>query len=81
MYYMVAIVIGMFSHVILDILTPRGVKLLYPLPFNIVSPIHFKTGGLVDVSLATALSVGAIYFISTIFKYYDALLVNQIRLL
>lgn len=44
MYYMVAIVIGMFSHVILDILTPRGVKLLYPLPFNIVSPIHFKTG-------------------------------------
>ncbi|WP_142241795.1 metal-dependent hydrolase, partial [Staphylococcus epidermidis] len=25
MYYMVAIVIGMFSHVILDILTPRGV--------------------------------------------------------
>ncbi len=67
MYYMVAIVIGMFSHVILDILTPRGVKLFYPLPFNIVSPIHFKTGGLVDVSLATALSVGAIY---TLFQPY-----------
>ncbi|MBX5319661.1 metal-dependent hydrolase [Staphylococcus caprae] len=61
MYYMVAIVIGMISHVILDILTPRGVKLFYPLPLNIVSPIHFKTGGLVDLSLATALSFGAIY--------------------
>ena len=61
MYYMVAIVIGMISHVILDILTPRGVKLFYTLPFNIVSPIHFKTGGLVDLSLATALSFGAIY--------------------
>ena len=36
-------------------------KLFYPLPFNIVSPIHFKTGGLVDLSLATALSFGAIY--------------------
>ncbi|MDU2974493.1 MAG: metal-dependent hydrolase, partial [Staphylococcus epidermidis] len=34
---------------------------------NIVSPIHFKTGGLVDVSLATALSVGAIY---TLFQPY-----------
>lgn len=60
-YYMLAILGGMASHVILDMLTPRGVKLLYPLPFTIRSPIHFKTGGLVDASLATALTIGTIY--------------------
>lgn len=61
MYYMVAIVIGIASHVILDILTPKGVKLFYPLPLNVVSPLHFKTGGLVDLSLATAFSFGTVY--------------------
>lgn len=60
-YYMVSILGGMLSHVILDMLTPRGVKFLYPLPINIKFPITFKTGGLVDLSLATALSIGAGY--------------------
>lgn len=41
--------------------TPKGVKLLYPLPITIKTPLNFKTGGLVDLSLATALTVGAIY--------------------
>ena len=41
--------------------TPKGVKLLYPLPITIKTPLNFKTGGLVDLSLANALTVGAIY--------------------
>ncbi|ATY57633.1 TPA: metal-dependent hydrolase [Staphylococcus argenteus] len=60
-YYMVAIIIGLLSHVILDMMTPKGVKLFYPLPFNVRFPIQFKTGGLVDLSLATALMVGTVY--------------------
>ncbi|HDM4550039.1 TPA: metal-dependent hydrolase, partial [Staphylococcus aureus] len=60
-YYMAAIIIGLVSHVILDMITPRGVKLFYPLPFNVKTPIQFKTGGLVDLSLATALMVGTVY--------------------
>ncbi|HBY83924.1 metal-dependent hydrolase [Staphylococcus sp.] len=60
-YYEVAIIIGLISHVILDMVTPKGVKLLYPLPITIKTPLNFKTGGLVDLSLATALTVGAIY--------------------
>lgn len=60
-YYGVAIIIGLFSHVILDMITPKGVKFLYPLPITIKMPINFKTGGLVDLSLATALTVGAVY--------------------
>ena len=58
---MVAIIIGLLSHVILDMMTPKGVKLFYPLPFNVRFPIQFKTGGLVDLSLATALMVGTVY--------------------
>ncbi|MGT2377942.1 metal-dependent hydrolase [Staphylococcus aureus] len=38
----------------------KGVKLFYPLPFNVKTPIQFKTGGLVDLSLATALMVGTV---------------------
>ena len=60
-YYMAAIIIGLVSHVILDMITPKGVKLFYPLPFNVKTPIQFKTGGLVDLSLATALMVGTVY--------------------
>lgn len=74
MYYMVAVVIGIASHVILDMLTPKGVKLFYPLPFNVVSPIHFKTGGLVDLSLATAFCFGAIY---ALFQPYLDKLINH----
>ena len=60
MYYMVAIVIGIASHVILDILTPKGVKLFYPLPLNVVSYFILKQA-LVDLSLATAFSFGTVY--------------------
>ncbi|HDM8812197.1 metal-dependent hydrolase [Staphylococcus aureus] len=60
-YYMAPIIIGLVSHVILDMITPKGVKLFYPLPFNVKTPIQFKTGGLVDLSLATALMVGTVY--------------------
>ncbi|WP_053017794.1 metal-dependent hydrolase [Staphylococcus haemolyticus] len=73
-YYLVSIIGGMASHVILDMLTQRGVKLLYPIPLTIKFPFTFKTGGLVDVSLATALSIGALYIlfqtsISHLLKY------------
>ena len=60
-YYMAAIIIGLVSHVILDMITPRGVKLFYPLPFNVRHRFNLKQGGLVDLSLATALMVGTVY--------------------
>ena len=39
---MAAIIIGLVSHVILDMITPKGVKLFYPLPFNVKTPINLK---------------------------------------
>lgn len=62
-YYLVTIILGLLSHVILDMLTPRGVKLFYPISINVKFPVVFKTGGLVDISLASALTIGAIYVI------------------
>ena len=35
-YYLVTIILGLLSHVILDMLTPRGVKLFYPIPINVI---------------------------------------------
>ena len=61
--YMAAIIGGMASHIILDMLTPRGVKLLYPFPLSVKPPVQFKTGGMVDLSLATAFTFGGTYVI------------------
>ncbi len=66
-YYGSAIIAGMISHIILDILTPRGVKLLYPLPINVKFPVTFKTGGAVDAALATVLTIGAVYLLFSSF--------------
>ncbi|MDU9418139.1 metal-dependent hydrolase [Staphylococcus lloydii] len=60
-YYFVTIITGLISHVILDMLTPKGVKLFYPIPLTVKLPITFKTGGLVDLSLASALIIGSLY--------------------
>ena len=62
-YYMISIICGMLSHVILDMLTPRGVRLLFPLPVRVRLPIQFKTGGLMDLSLASAFSFLTIYIL------------------
>jgi inner membrane protein len=65
-YYFITIITGLISHVILDMLTSKGVKLFYPIPLTVKLPITFKTGGLVDLSLASALIIGSLY---TLFKY------------
>jgi inner membrane protein len=64
-YYFITIITGLISHVILDMLTSKGVKLFYPIPLTVKLPITFKTGGLVDLSLASALIIGSLY---TLFK-------------
>ncbi|ARK30456.1 metal-dependent hydrolase [Halalkalibacter krulwichiae] len=45
------ILVGIGSHIVLDALTARGVKLLYPLKVNIRSPLFVRTGSLIGESL------------------------------
>ncbi|PHK50161.1 metal-dependent hydrolase [Staphylococcus edaphicus] len=73
-YYLTTIILGLLSHVILDMLTPRGVKLFYPIPLSVRFPLVFKTGGLVDLSLASALAIGAIYVVFQ--PFFNNLLMN-----
>ena len=74
-YYLITIICGLLSHVILDMLTPRVDKLLYPIPISIKFPVQFKTGGLVDLSLATALTIGGFY---TLFQSYFNNFINHL---
>ncbi|MCY1024749.1 metal-dependent hydrolase [Mammaliicoccus sciuri] len=55
--YLVSFILGMLSHIILDMLTPRGVKLFYPLNVSVKLPIVFRTGGVMDLSLSSAFTI------------------------
>lgn len=39
------IIVGMFSHMILDACTKNGIQFLWPLPLNFRSPLAIRTGG------------------------------------
>ncbi|WP_096198993.1 metal-dependent hydrolase [Bacillus sp. FJAT-45350] len=49
--FVLGLVIGTISHLIGDMMTPRGIKLFYPLPWNVKFPLTFKSGGLVEYLL------------------------------
>lgn len=61
--YIISSLLGIASHIILDMLTPRGVALFFPLDYKVVLPIHFKTGGIVDLSLATTFTLLTVYLV------------------
>lgn len=63
--YIICWIIGMLSHILLDMLTPRGVSLFFPVELKVTLPITFKTGGIVDLSLASTFSVLTAYLIYT----------------
>lgn len=50
-----AFMIGMISHLFMDMLTKEGIPLLFPLPWNIGIPplasLRIKTGGLIEKSI------------------------------
>lgn len=55
--------IGMMTHVILDMLNPRGVSLLWPLPFKVKLPIigNIESGGILDALIMVLMLVFIIY--------------------
>ncbi len=58
----VGILIGIASHLVLDMATKNGIKLLYPIKSRVRFPLTTRTGGTVESLVFAALSVLSVYF-------------------
>ncbi|MDN7241963.1 metal-dependent hydrolase [Planococcus sp. N028] len=56
------ILVGMASHLVLDMATKNGIKLLFPLSITVRFPITARTGGTAEYVVFTALSLFTVYF-------------------
>ena len=56
------ILVGMVSHLLLDMSTKNGIKLLYPLKIRVRFPLTTRTGGVVESLVFAALSLLSVYF-------------------
>ncbi|MFX3675255.1 MAG: metal-dependent hydrolase [Paenisporosarcina sp.] len=64
------ILAGMVSHLILDMATKNGIKLLFPFKIRVRFPLTTRTGGTVESVVLAALSVLSVYFGYEAFGYY-----------
>ncbi|WP_142826970.1 metal-dependent hydrolase [Planococcus soli] len=56
------LLVGMASHIVLDMATKRGVKLLFPLRWNVRFPLTATTGGPSEYLVFALLSLFSVYF-------------------
>ena len=56
------ILVGMASHLVLEMATRNGIKLLYPLKIRVRFPLTTRTGGAVESMVLAALSLLSVYF-------------------
>ncbi|MFZ4452459.1 metal-dependent hydrolase [Salibacterium aidingense] len=56
--------IGMASHFILDMMTPRGIRLLYPVKYNVMFPLTTKTGSVLGEGTISVLMLSWIVYFS-----------------
>ena len=64
------ILIGMASHLLLDMATKNGIKLLFPFKITIRFPITARTGGAAEHAVFAALSLLSVYFGFGVFSTY-----------
>jgi len=64
------ILVGMVSHLVLDMATKNGIKLLFPFKIRVRFPVTTRTGGTVESVVFAALSVLSVYFGYEAFGYY-----------
>ncbi len=63
----VGVLVGMISHLILDVATKNGIKLLYPLNITVRLPITTRTGGAVEHIVLIALTLFIVYSVQDIY--------------
>lgn len=56
------LLVGMASHIVLDMATKRGVKLFFPFKLNVRFPVTATTGGPSEYLVFAALSLLCVYF-------------------
>ncbi|TWT16083.1 metal-dependent hydrolase [Planomicrobium sp. CPCC 101079] len=56
------VLVGMASHLLLDMATKNGIKLLFPIKVTVRFPITAKTGGAAENAVFAALSLFTVYF-------------------
>lgn len=61
------ILIGIFSHLVLDALTVRGIQLFYPIPIRVRFPFYLKTASKGEDMVAS------IFILLTLFTIYEQL--------
>lgn len=64
------VLVGIISHLILDMATKNGIKLLYPLKFTVRFPVTTRTGGTVEYLVFALLSLLTVYFGYGVFGNY-----------
>ena len=64
------ILVGIASHIVLDMATTNGVKMLFPIKIRVRFPITLKTGGVVESFVLAVLSLLSVYFGYEAFGYY-----------
>ena len=64
------VLVGMASHLVLDMATRNGIKLLFPLKIRVRFPLTTRTGGTVEYMVLAALSLLSVYFGYEAFGYY-----------
>ncbi|TQR21266.1 metal-dependent hydrolase [Psychrobacillus vulpis] len=64
------ILVGIVSHLVLDMATKNGIKLLFPIKVTIRFPLTTKTGGKVENIVYAALSLLSVYFGYGVFASY-----------
>lgn len=58
----VGLLAGIGSHLVLDAMTKKGIKFLYPLNFRFRFPFAIRTGGAAESGILTILSVMVFYY-------------------
>lgn len=64
------LLVGMVSHIILDMATKNGVKFLFPFKVRVRFPLTTRTGGAVEYVVLAALSLLSVYFGYGAIEYY-----------
>ncbi|MFJ7825364.1 metal-dependent hydrolase [Psychrobacillus sp. NPDC096623] len=66
----IGILVGIVSHLLLDMATKNGIKLLFPIKITVRFPITTRTGGTAEYLVFAALSVLTVYFGYGVFGKY-----------